>query len=887
MKNLKLIFSLILGSFLFCASPLSAQKKMKILGVPKNFERPIDVFDDPAMVTNMLNDTRDQDREIRWVVFSDRDENPVYPEPDNSLRPKSYMSLGEFFYVLDEKTDWIQIGKSVGFPNKLKTDIKEESIGWVPKSRMLLWSHGLISKRTGINKKAFLLNRGDDTEILESLNRGGDKQVFLDPDRKISADDVKIYSFFFVFKKEGDMYLLSKEEYLTPSDDSKNTLIGWIHRRDLQEWNTRLSLEPNFTEEAYNERKANSKLRARSYYDLKGLKGVSASSHGDLKYLFKDDDPAFLKESEVSEADPLRLKGGVLRYPVFGSSQTSEGMDYYKSGAIGNIKVVSDEDGKVSFESEIPENAMAQMSSFADKYIQRSEKVNVFFVIEGTDNTKNFKSGIIEAINSLKSNPQLGENSGKDVEYGALIYRAPLEGDRVVEMKELGPNLGDVTQFIESKSFTNIKNRANETAVFYGMQQAVRKANFNSEELNIMVIIGGGGDFSRNPGTRQKAGAEDWKEYVEVDELKSLFEELQNLKMNMHCIQLNSEDLSTYQDFSNDIKNTILKVAKERYNKANSDDRFKRYMEKNDQLSSGWMSPIFQWNPSGKYSAMEGSIPGIILKPEGVGSLKANEISEGLNLLLNQTMINENAVVDLFQLITKEGEELDIERFSEENGLEFSAVTPGFALKMAEMHAETELSEKDLQNLMGKKLNLYTEVYLPVKPEGAEHGTFSQVLFMPLADLRAYRLDIDGSIEKALNAASEEERREELYNMLVSRVEKLAGESNSKNRDNISMADLNRMEQGVYNEGGDRSSIQLETRAGDKIRLKDIRNNKGSVKTEDVDALINGFDKIRKELRDIERDEHYPFQLKTTRNNTYYWIRMDQFFPVVDTKSTN
>ncbi len=887
MKNVRLIIPLVLGFILLVSVSAFAQKKTKIKGVPKSLERPIDVFDDPAMVNKLVNDTRDQDRDTRWVVFSDRDENPVYAEPDNSLNPKFYMDMGEYFYVLDDKTDWIQVGKSEGFPDKLKTVIKEESVGWVPKSRMLLWSHGLISKRTAINKKAFLLNRGDDTEILEKLNRNGDKQVFRDPGREKAAEDVKIYSFFFVFKKEGDMYLLSKEEFLTPSKDSKNTLIGWIHRRDLQEWNTRLSLEPNFSEAAYNERKENLKLRARSYYDIKGLKGVSANSFGDLNYLFKDDDPAYLKPSEVAEEDPMRLKGGVLRYPIFGPTLTADGVTYYRSGAIGNIKVVSDEDGKVSFESEIPENAMAQMSSFADKYIQRSKKVNVFFVIEGTDNTESFKPGIVAAINSLRSNELLGEKSDKTVEYGALIYRAPLEGERVVEVERLGPNLDAVTQFVESQSFTNITSRSDETSVFYGIQQAVLKGGFNPEELNIMVVIGGAGDFSRNSGMKAKAKDEDWKEYVEPDELRTLFADLQNLKMNLHCIQLMSKDLQTYQDFSNDIKGTILNVAKERYNKAQSDDRFKRYMEKNDQLSSEWRVPIFQWSGSSKYSAMEGSIPGIVLKPNGPESLGSGEISDGLNFVLDQTLVNENAVVELFQLITKEGEELDIERFSEENGLKFSSVTPGFALKMAEMHAELEISEDDLQNLMGKKLNLYTEVYLPLKPEGAEHNTFSQVLFMPFADLRAYRLDIDRSIEKALNAASEEERREELYNMLVSRTEKLAGEASAKNRDDFSVGDLQRMEQGVYNEGGDRSVIQLETTAGDKIRLGDINNNKGNVKSEDVDALINGFDRIRRTLRDIERDELYPFQLKTNRNNTYYWIRMDQFFPVIEGRASN
>jgi hypothetical protein len=614
---------------------------------------------------------------------------------------------------------------------------------------------------------------------------------------------------------------------------------------------------------------------------LNGISNVSVNSPGDLKYLFKEDDPAFLKPSEVSEENPKRLKGGVLRYPIFGSLSKGD-VKYYKSGAIGNIKVVSNSQGKVSFESEIPENAMAQMSSYADKYIQRSQKVNVFFVIEGTDKTSNSKPGIVAAIESLKKNPLLDEKSGKTVQYGALIYRAPLEGDRVVEIERLGPSLDGVKQFVESKNFTNINNRSDETAVFYGIQQAVLKAGFNPEELNIMVVIGAARDFSRNSGMKDKAKAEGWKEYVEPNELRALFGDLQNLKMNLHCIQVKSQDLQTYQDFSNDIKGTILKVAQERYNKAQSDDRFRRYMEKNDQLSAEWDSPIFQWNPSSKFSAMAGSTPGIVMKPtENEGSINSSELSEGLNFMLDQTLINENAVVELFQLITKEGEELDIERFSEENGLEFSSVTPGFALKMAEMHAALEISEDDMQSLMGKKLNLYTEVYLPVKPEGAKHSTFSQVLFMPFSDLRAYRMDIDRSIEKALNAASDEERREELYNMLVSRTEKLAGETAKKDRDNFSIADIARMEQGIYKEGGDVDAIQMETTSGEKIKLGDIKSNKGSVKSEDVDALINGFDKIRKTLRDIERDEHYPFQLSTNRDNTYYWIRMDQFFPEI------
>lgn len=872
MKRLKQISILVLALFLMTPGNVEAQKRTKILGTPEAFKRPIDHFENPEMLRNYLNGTKNQDKKRAWIVFSDRDENPVYADKSTTTA-KGTINLGDFFYVLSDETDWIEIGTATA-RDGLKAQVTK--VGWVQKNKMILWSYGLIDEKTEINKKAFLLNRGDEAEdvlLSAGQNKHLSKEIYRDPTQRIKAESEKIYSFFFVYKKEGDMYLLSRDAKLNASARSKKKLIGWINKRDLQEWNTRLCLEPNYNQAAYDERRDNRNLRARAFFDQKGLIGISTTSPGNTDYEFKKDDPAYFTPEEVSPADEKRLKGTVMRYPLF-STSAIEGVDYYNTGAIGNSKVAYDKDGKIKFESEIPENAMAQMDEFVDNYIKRNQKINIFFVIEGTDNTHANKAQIISMLNGLKSNPALNESSGKTVQYGALIYRDVPEGERVVAIESLSQNMGNVTDFIAKEEFKNVSDRDDWTSLLYALQEATLKAGFNEEAVNVMIVMGGASDFSQNKARLALAKSNTSKEYLDQDARTELKNDLVRYRMNIHGIQLYNNGNTACTKFPLLMKAVILRPAQEQFNRSETDEKFQRYLSKNDEIS--WGSPVFNLDNFQETSSMEGSMPGIIVKPVDTQVLSQEKLITGVDYTIESTLKVEDGFVDLLHENFKEGEKLDIKRFSEENGLEFTSISAPYAMFMAKLFKEVKIPEEYIQNTSGLKLNLYTRVYIPIKPTGAEHKTFSQVLFMPYTDVKAYHSDLKNSIQAALGAANGSDKREALHDMFINLIGKLAGEEMQKKGDDLSTSDVARLQQGIYKAGLDRNEMSLDD-FGPGLRIGDLLSNK-KVSDEQITTLLSGFEKVEEGLLEVLRNEDYPFQMKTNRDNTYYWLRIDQVF---------
>ena len=236
-------------------SPLLAQKDpTRVLGKPAAFFKPVELKQEEINERFNGRKNKDYSGEVPWIVFADHDLAQTYDQPEDGRQMRG-LPFKNWFYVAEEDDDMIRIGR--GELSGLKVEKGTwDDFGWVKKSQVLLWANSLVDARTGIHKKAFLLNKVNDIEQIKRLEKKEIVKIFNDPFGGSTIGNKTIYEFYFIYKKENDRFLIAKDAVLT-SRSAEESLVGWVPASRVAEWNTRIALEPNFTAEAFAERKAN------------------------------------------------------------------------------------------------------------------------------------------------------------------------------------------------------------------------------------------------------------------------------------------------------------------------------------------------------------------------------------------------------------------------------------------------------------------------------------------------------------------------------------------------------------------------------------------------------------------------------------------------------
>lgn len=860
-------------SILFFLLPNSITAQ-RVLGLPQIFERPRDLFprpgdgndgdydtprDDKAYLREIEN-TSNKSRTKPWVVISDRDNNPVYRNPSKNGDIVEEVSFRESFLVVDEKDTWLKIGRGTANSRLRSSDL--QIVGWVPKTDMLLWTSGLVSYRTKINRKVFLLNRSDNIKrLLGDVEKRKQlyAEIYRSPNATGKEPDKSIYEHYFVYKIENNMYLIGTDDKFN-SINIGNTLIGWVNYRKLNDWSTRISLEPNFDPEAFAERKNNEKLRLKGFDTPQGVENFVLS--GNKKGMIWDSDPVIVLDKYMSEKNPRRLKVDNVRFPLF-SKDNSGNTPIFHSGVIGSIKILVDENGKLKYESEITEQDFGNIRTITKELNYKNNNVNIFFVIEGTDKTYSFKQDIIQAINDLSQQKAL--RTIPNVKYGALIYRDIPEGEsRITEHIRLSTSLTRVTDFINQASFENQIDQDDYTALFYGLNKSIKVAGFNDKELNIIVTIGSNGDFKANKVRRASASVE------YMPDASSVAKNLDDLDAHIHSIQLYN-DGRRYTGVAYGIysQRLILAAAQNRYNK-NLDNRLATEVpKKNDKLV--FLEPTMEQPVGMTSSKVSSGRPGGIILPLNGQSLSANRITAGLEELVLESINYEKAIAQVFNDLLSSPKSL--RELSFDNSISASAFTSGIIDVLVKKNKD--VSATQLTKALDTKLMLFTEFYLPVKLPNTNHPTCKYVLFMPEADLLDYNRMMERNISQ-INDSSYPEKRKSLKAIYSNLVKTFAANNYLDGRkiEDIPISEVNALMQGVQGEGLNLNPEQKNN----QILLGQIEEEK-QVSNQQVDELIKQFYDVNMELTRILRlRDNYEFCYISDNGNRYYWLLPSQVF---------
>jgi hypothetical protein len=841
---------------------LLAQKR--VLGQPEAFALPVDYADDPARYRFFLEQgDGTKSKEVPWLVFSDRENNPVYDRPDGTIVKE--IGFKEHFFVVSERGDWIEIAKSK-VNNGLKI-VKGTLIpyGWVPKDKMLLWNSGLISERTGIHKKAVLLNRAEESKRVMSRSDVNLIKIFTNPSGQQEIDQRKILTYFFIYKKD-----LNSNRFLIGTDANLSTynideqLIGWVDPRDCDIWDTRICLEPNFSIEGYNERKNNANLRIKGF---SSLESAEAGAQGNFKredVFWKYDPVIITEEKSLAPSNRRRFNGQVVRFPLADRFQKN-GTDFYRSGVIGNIQVRLDNEGTLI----VPEARFAQLNQYKNKLAYKANHVNVMLVVEGTGTMAPFRQNIIQALRGVER--QLVSQGLTEVNYSALVYRdipeedAEVDGkkvNRLTEYRSFTSSAEDLVSFFQEVDFSNKVDRDDYTAMFYGLSQALQRANFRSDELNVILLLGNYGDFRID--SDRKAAAEGHPAlYDERDVNIGIVQSLANIDAHLYAIQLQNDGFRGSRAFQGAAQYLIVEKAKFAFNEIFSNpDYVASMIEERLNLKPPSMSIT---DTEQIFLEGDGFSPGGMMLAKRGGYLSGSKVAKVISDYIIGSVDHMKAKRKIISgILNDQSIPTNEELLEGEAGGLVGGVAEGI------YNALKETEGISLEELSGRKYRFFTEVYFPYKYVNAGHPLVSYILFMPERDLINYH----NTIKRCTNigsVATEDKKRELLFDVYKSLVEQFTGENIQKPAEEVTRAELKAYMQGVAKMGLTLDD-KLDHRLGDVL-------DKRVVSAEMLDDLIKRFVEVERKLDTILRErDRGDFCYSTDGNNFYYWVALEDAF---------
>ena len=518
----------------------------------------VDSILNPAEVMGRTNYHRGG---TEWIVFSDRDNNPVYSTSSGG-GVNSRVPFMKMFKVKDETLDFL-----------LVVDAKSNNeIGWMEKESLSMLSR-CVRKPNRVAKKAMIIN------TLENMNKGDNTRDFYkDPDLTIpytDGDNINVYTICYVYKETDSTVLLGRREDCSTDVEAyfQDQIFGWIHKKYLTAWNSRGCLQPN-----YNEVPANLRREKRSPAALFDDINWASNYKDNVSFVTLENQARSSEENPIvwqdDEFKTTPWNPSKFRLPFLSSTATS---GIVKVGVLGDIK---DESGRAMMEL---------IEKMRDGYTSSSiNNLNVVFVIDGTYSMKSYFPAVVDAIkqsaNKINANPKYSDPDNPNriiVNWGSVVYRDAAEEDNALETFSLTQNYKELAKWLGSV-FSDAKN-ANDMdvceAVYYGLYNALEDVLAEKEdENNLIILIGDAGDHQR--------GDDDWTHIYSEEIIESMV----NLNTHFIAYQTHYKDPATtgvngdssYTDFVEQMKYISEQSAKMIYTESRPNvDESEIYLKEN------------------------------------------------------------------------------------------------------------------------------------------------------------------------------------------------------------------------------------------------------------------------------------------------------------------
>lgn len=355
--------------------------KPKILNEQKSYEELLNVFK-----KNSEWGQKPKPKTKRyWVVYSDRDQNLTYEQPDTHSNPCGKLSFNQKVYIARIVNNMAQVYtepvSGITYPAISPNAI---SLGYVPMENLLLWEDCLLDSRH-VTQKALIAWNVQETRRGETF----EEYRYYHPTDKTNSDKLKMdMKFYFVMKQEGDMTLLCFQPTAT-----QNNLFGWVKKNSYTPWSQRSCLEPNWDPKF-----------------VEAHRGQQVAIYGSEKQVGGDELTHWTFGDSHNDDKALntkyRLPPSQLRFPVLDQPSKESNSVYCtvfsdKRGTLNDAAIYSDEGNNRFLNAK-----------------EQTQHLNVIFVVERTTEMGKYYSDIKEALKKV----QKIIDSSYTLRVGTVIY---------------------------------------------------------------------------------------------------------------------------------------------------------------------------------------------------------------------------------------------------------------------------------------------------------------------------------------------------------------------------------------------------------------------------------------------------------------------------------
>lgn len=656
-----------------------------------------------------------------WIVYSDRDNNITYYQPSGNTVKKTLKFL-EWFYVAEIYNNWVHLVKDPAMIKVIEFSIYAEDYGWIPMSNLLLWRNCLVTDNM-INKKAMIINQIDTTLSPEELERDiikfssgpgpGDIIGF-------TGKEMRLFQFFFVYKKVGDYWLLGVNDDISDASYVKDTIWGWAHNNIITLWDTRIAVEPNWDPVAVEERKEGKKA------------------------IFLIDEPnaqRYIAGLPIADSriiwngDPLgeRPIGEWRRFPLLNSES---GSDIFDAGVMGHtIAFGSDFTGDEKIV--VSKDELAELHHKLTKIIKNSGEVNIVFIIDGTWSMRDYWQNVVAGIQ--ESEIYLKRESENRFRFGSVIYRDYSQTgkfDREIKPLALGQETAGWLKERTDNWLTNHRTLPDADvdldfaeALYFGLEGALRGVGLTEDAVNVIILLGDAGNHLNDP------------QGMTIEKIIPAF-----VKYQCHILALqvsHPKDHHAYDDFTTQTTELAWQCA---------DKNYKNYLgNETDQ-------PPPQWSisPNGVSKIEDGVILAKIIDTENGNNLPPAQVKNLIIEFIKDIDIRQEQFRKTLDDIKSRDISIDLKNITV-TGKSGDHMNLGPGVKLA--FRKAGFSERDIQILLSKKIQFYTRGTAPMKINNQNHPLFKKVLLLTDEELYALK----GSIVKIRQGISGSEEREGLY----------------------------------------------------------------------------------------------------------------------------
>ncbi len=709
------------------SQPTQVARGTKLFKTPLVYDKPNGtIYSNSASIKGVSN--------LDWIVFSDRENNITYKDASSSSGKKVSLSYGEKLWVIGETELFLHVVK-FDLSQRLKPDKKATLIsenakdyGWIPKANLLLWRQAIVDpvKQFAVKWLSVINDPSFFSNINKYTNSNRSLKLYSSPelrDEDYSGRSITFSRFIFAFKEDAtnNSVLLAEKPSLTFSDASED-MLGWVSKSVLEKWGDRVCIEPNNAEKAIEERKVNN-MPIKIFKNKIEADNYSKFGQSDEIVSYPFDDP-------MGQRWPNNRK----RLPLFDGTNSAMAVTGFETDLI-------DKNGKEVAKIE----ELVAMQEQGEKLMNEYRNVNIIYVVSGNPTMFPYYNAI---LNSIELSEELGAlNTGNNYRFGSVIYRDyNTSGCDQYSVLQLTKDADELKSFLSKQTQTNCDCADKDDALYLGLNQAARMLGGLENQTNVVVVIGGAGNY-----------LDDTK--YNADQIVEYFGKA---RVQLLSFRATSGVPIQFVNFLKQMKDITIRSSEIVSTKAENGT-----IALTNKKS---ITPKFEQLPYdlNSYSLLNAPITGYLSLASTGTSLEP----ERLGLLIDSVLMEINHGVD--ERINNIRNEL--------YGLEkkMPSLSPAALLAFAELEKFSK-DPKLLQKLVAENYQFFVKGYTPISSPKLTNPFYKYVLFLTESELRSLIEQLERFDVKA-NAANLKEGRQELYNTFLDVLTKFIGAKEATNR---------------------------------------------------------------------------------------------------------